>query len=150
MAGAWAGEGGVNPSSLALRQMDLGWRALAQRAFGLSNVEVAALQLLMRRRGHVVPFSEFTRDAELRGWGAGAIRNPEQSDASVRKRIERLRRKLSEAGCPNAIKTEHCEGYSIHPLGARRVQVTLESELGVDDRKCRTARPVGDGVNSVS
>jgi len=78
-----------------------------EREVPLTAREFDILETLARQRGRVVPRSSLL----LSVWGA----DDEAASGSLEVLIARLRRKLAEAGAPDAVRTLRGVGYSLRP-----------------------------------
>jgi hypothetical protein len=124
----------MTPEQFCTEQLWMGWRALAQRAFGLRPAEVHALTLMMRHPGRVVGVDTL---ATFDGDGITNSKGPRGSRAGIRRRVSRLLQKLSDVGCGGTVgvvgglRNQPIEGYVIHPTDAARIHETLLFACGV-------------------
>lgn len=81
--------------------------AVGRRMVALTAQEMALLGRLMRRPDHVTSRGQIAEAL----WGVGA----EASERTVDSHLRNLRRKLAEAGCPDAVETVHGMGLRMGP-----------------------------------
>lgn len=99
------------------------FKAMAARAFHLRPAEAAALGLLFSRAGRACSYEQIASD-----WSAHGLCNG--SDQGVRKRVERVRRKLEDIGLPAVIQTV-ARGYAVAPGHARQIEAAPRWASGV-------------------
>lgn len=119
-------------SDFRARQLREGWLRMAEQAFALTPCETYFLDLLTARPGQVAAFEE------LQAFDGRNSRS--QSRESAKKRIERLRDKLSDVGCEGVILlvTDHhgpATGYAMSAAGVRCVESALLFALGVEEAR---------------
>lgn len=83
---------------------------VAGTAVPLTSTEFALLQRLMQRPNHVHTRARILEDI----WGTGARISERTLDSHLRN----LRKKLSEAGCPDAVETVHAIGIRLGPCSS--------------------------------